>query len=95
VLRVQPGSDNSDRLDLGIVRKQQEDSDVKEENGSWVPLIKNVGSLEISYFDTNANTWLTRWPGGNRLPSLVKVTIGRPDAANPWEAVIPLRRTPY
>jgi prepilin-type N-terminal cleavage/methylation domain-containing protein len=95
VLRVQPGSDNSDRLDLGIVRKQQEDSDLKEENGSWVPLIKNVGSLEISYFDTNANTWLTRWPGGNRLPSLVKVTIGRPDAANPWEAVIPLRRTPY
>jgi prepilin-type N-terminal cleavage/methylation domain-containing protein len=95
VLRVQPGSDNSDRLDLGIVRKQQEDSDVKEENGSWVPLIKNVGSLEISYFDTNANTWLTRWPGGNRLPSLVKVTIGRPDAAYPWEAVIPLRRTPY
>lgn len=93
VLRLQPGDDNT--LDLGILRKDEEDSDLKEEHGSWVPLIKNVGSLEISYFDPNANDWLPRWPGGNRLPSLVKVTIGRPDAANPWEAVIPLRRTPY
>jgi len=54
-----------------------------------------VGSLEISYFDPNANDWLPRWPGGNRLPSLVKVSVGRPDATDPWEAVIPLRRTPY
>lgn len=95
VLRLQPGNDNSDRLDLGILRKPQDDSDVAEKNESWVPLIKNVGSLEISYFDPNANDWLPRWPGGNRLPSLVKVSVGRPDAADPWEAVIPLRRTPY
>ena len=95
VLRLQPGSDNSDRLDLGILRKPEDDSDVAEKNESWVPLIKNVGSLEISYFDPNANDWLPRWPGGNKLPSLVKVSIGRPDATDPWEAVIPLRRTPY
>ena len=95
ILRLRPASDG-DRLDLGILRKTQEDSDdVGEKHESWVPLIKNVGSLEISYFDPNANDWLPRWPGGNRLPSLVKVTVGRPDAANPWEAVIPLRRTPY
>lgn len=95
VLRLQPGNDNSDRLDLGILRKPQEDSDVGEKDETWVPLIKNVSSLEISYFDPNANAWLPRWPGGNRLPSLVKVNVGRPDAAYPWEAVIPLRRTPY
>jgi prepilin-type N-terminal cleavage/methylation domain-containing protein len=93
VLRLQPGND--DRLDLGVLRKPQEDSDVAEKNETWVPLIKNVSSLEISYFDPNANDWLPRWPGGNRLPSLVKVSVGRPDAADPWEAVIPLRRTPY
>jgi prepilin-type N-terminal cleavage/methylation domain-containing protein len=92
VLRLQP---NDNRLDLGILRKPQDDADVGEKKESWVPLIKNVGSLEISYFDTNANTWLPRWPGGNRLPSLVKVSVGRPDATDPWEAVIPLRRTPY
>lgn len=95
VLRLQPGSDNNDRLDLGILRKPQDDSDTTEKDETWVPLIKNVGSLEISYFDPNANDWLPRWPGGNRLPSLVKVSIGRPDVAYPWEAVIPLRRTPY
>lgn len=93
VLRLQPGND--DRLDLGILRKPQDDSDVAEKNESWVPLIKNVGSLEITYFDPTANDWLPRWPGGNRLPSLVKVSVGRPDATDPWEAVIPLRRTPY
>jgi hypothetical protein len=94
VLRLQPGSDNSDRLDLGVLRKPQDDSDA-EKNESWVPLIKNVGSLQISYFDSNVNDWLPRWPGGNRLPALVKVSVGRPDATDPWEAVIPLRRTPY
>ena len=92
VLRLQA---NDDRLDLGILRKPEEDSDVAEKNETWVPLIKNVGSLQISYFDPNANDWLPRWPGGNRLPSLVKVSVGRPDATEPWEAVIPLRRTPY
>jgi len=92
VLRLQP---NDDRLDLGILRKPEDESDVGEKNETWVPLIKNVGSLEISYFYPNANDWLPRWPGGNKLPSLVKVSVGRPDATEPWEAVIPLRRTPY
>jgi prepilin-type N-terminal cleavage/methylation domain-containing protein len=94
VLRLQPTNEKSDQLDLGILRKPQDDSD-KEGHETWVPLIKNVVSLEITYFDPNANTWLPRWPGGNRMPSLVKVSVGRPDAADPWEAVIPLRRTPY
>ena len=95
VLRLQPANDKSDQLDLGILRKPQDDSDNTEGHETWVPLIKNVGSLEITYFDPNANAWLPRWPGGNRMPSLVKVSVGRPDAPDPWEAVIPLRRTPY
>ena len=95
VLRLQPANDKSDQLDLGILRKPPDDSDTGEGHETWVPLIKNVGSLEITYFDPNANTWLPRWPGGSRMPSLVKISIGRPDTADPWEAVIPLRRTPY
>lgn len=94
VLRLQPANGKSDQLDLGILRKPLDDSDKTETHETWVPLIKNVGSLEIAYFDPNANTWLPRWPGGNRMPSLVKVSVGRPDG-DPWEAVIPLRRTPY
>jgi len=95
VLRLRPANDSSDQLDLGILRKSLDDSDKKEAHETWVPLIRNVGSLEIAYFDPNANSWMPRWPGGNRMPSLVKLSVGRPDAANPWEAVIPLRRTPY
>ena len=95
VLRLQPANKKSDQLDLGVLRKSRDDPDAGEGHETWVPLIKNVGSLEITYFDPNANTWLPRWPGGNKMPSLVKLSVGRPDAAEPWEAVIPLRRTPY
>src|SRR5881396_1311379 len=95
VLRLQPENEKGSRLDLGFSRKAQEDSDTGEARETWVPLIKNVNSLEISFFDANANNWLPRWPLGGRLPLLVKVTVGRTDAAVPWETIIPLRRTPY
>jgi prepilin-type N-terminal cleavage/methylation domain-containing protein len=94
VLRLQPENKKGGRLDLGFLRKVQANSDTGEANETWVPLIKNVTSLEISYFDPNANNWLPRWPGG-RLPSLIKIAVGRADVAVPWETVIPLRRTPY
>ena len=95
VLRLQPENEKGSRLDLGFSRKAQEDSDTGEARETWVPLIKNVNSLEISFFDANANNWLPRWPLGGRLPLLVKITVGRTDAAVPWETIIPLRRTPY
>ena len=95
VLRLQPENEKGGLLDLGFSRKAQEDSDTGEARETWVPLIKNVNSLEISFFDANANNWLPRWPLGGRLPLLVKVTVGRTDAAVPWETIIPLRRTPY
>jgi prepilin-type N-terminal cleavage/methylation domain-containing protein len=94
VLRLQPENEKGSELDLGFLRKGQKDSDAGEARDTWVPLIKNVSSLQISYFDPNANDWLPRWPGG-RLPSLVKISVGRTDSAVPWETVIPLRRTPY
>jgi type II secretory pathway pseudopilin PulG len=93
-LRLQPENEKSDRLDLGFLRKPKDDSDVGEGHETWVPLIKNVSSLQISYFNPNSNVWVDRWPGGT-LPRLVKVTVGRNDAAVPWEAIIPLERTPY
>ena len=95
VLRLQPENEKGGLLDLGFSRKAQEDSDTGEARETWVPLIKNVNSLEISYFDANANNWLPRWPLGGRLPLLVKITVGRTDSAVPWETIIPLRRTPY
>jgi prepilin-type N-terminal cleavage/methylation domain-containing protein len=94
-LRLQPESGKSDRLDLGFLRKPQKDSDIGEAHESWVPLIKNVNTLQILYFDPRLNAWIDRWSDGARLPGLVKLTVGRSDTTTPWEAIIPLSRTPY
>ena len=94
-LRLQPETSRSDRLDLGILRKPQNDSGIGSEDESWVPLIKNVSSLQIRYFDPRLNAWVDRWTDASRLPRLVMLTVGRPDMAIPWEAIIPLGRTPY
>jgi prepilin-type N-terminal cleavage/methylation domain-containing protein len=92
-MRLQPESDKNDRLDLGFLRKPQDDSAIGRE--TWVPLIKNVSSLQIHYFDPQVNSWADQWTNPLRLPPLVKVTVGRTDAAVPWEAIIPLKRTPF
>jgi prepilin-type N-terminal cleavage/methylation domain-containing protein len=94
VLRLRPESEKGDRLDLGLSRKPKDESG--EEHETWVPLIKNVSSLQISYFaPPNAPTaWVDRLQGG-QLPRLIKITVGRTDSPVPWEAIIPLTRTPF
>ena len=94
-LGLQPANDKGDRLDLGFLRKPNDDSGVGKEDETWVPLIKNVSSLQISYFNPNLNTWIDRWSNTSQMPWLVKVTVGRTDSSVPWEAIIPLKRTPY
>ena len=92
-LRLQ-SEKNSDRYDLGFLRKPQNDSAVSDVNESWVPLVDNVNSLQIRYFDPRVNVWVERWTDAGTLPRLVKVTVGRGDSPTPWEAIIPLGRTP-
>jgi type II secretory pathway pseudopilin PulG len=94
-LRLQPENEKSDRLDLGVLRKPKDDSNVGEGRETWVPLIKNVSSLQISYFSPNLNNWIDRWSNTSQQPWLVKVTVGRTDSPVPWEVIIPLKRTPY
>src|SRR5258708_10968226 len=74
VLRLQPASDKSDRLDLGILRKPQDDSDAADGHETWVPLITNVGSLEITYSDPNPNTSWRRGPVGTRMRPLSTIS---------------------
>ena len=94
-LRLQPENEKSDRLDLGLLRKPKDASDIGERHETWVPLVKNVSSLQISYFNPGLNTWIDRWSNASQLPWLVKVTVGRADSPVPWEAIIPLKRTPF
>jgi prepilin-type N-terminal cleavage/methylation domain-containing protein len=93
-LRLQPEKKDSDRYDLGLLRKPKDDSALTDANESWVPLIENVSSLQVRYFDPRLNVWVERWTDAGTLPRLVKVIIGRSDASVPWEAIIPLGRTP-
>src|ERR1700736_2671338 len=92
-LRLQSEKD-SDRLDLGLLRKPRNDTALTDVHESWVRLIDNVTSLQIRYFDSRLNVWVERWTDAGTLPRLVKVTVGRVDLTTPWEAIIPLERTP-
>jgi prepilin-type N-terminal cleavage/methylation domain-containing protein len=93
-LRLQSEKKDSDRLDLGFLRKPKDDSSLTNVNESWIPLIEDVRSLQVRYFDARLNVWVERWTDTGALPRLVKVTVNRSDAAAPWEAIIPLGRTP-
>lgn len=93
VLRLQSAK-NRDRFNLGVSRKPINDSGLSDVGESWVPLIDNVNSLEIRYFDARLNVWVEKWTDAGTLPRLVKVTVGRSDSGMAWEAIIPLGRTP-
>lgn len=94
-LRLQSEKD-SDRLDLGLVRKPKNDTALTDVHESWVPLIENVRGLQIRYLRVlqNTYTWQESWPDTQNLPRLIKVTVECADASAPWEAIIPLGRTP-
>jgi len=93
-LRLQSEKKDGDRLDLGFLRKPKGDSALTNANESWIPLIENVRSLQVRYFDARLNVWVERWTDTGTLPRLVKVIVGRSDAVAPWEAIIPLGRNP-
>jgi hypothetical protein len=81
-------------FELGFLRKPKDDTSLTNANESWVPLIDNVRALQVRYFDARLNMWVEKWTDAGTLPRLVKLTIDRPDTAVPWEAIIPLGRTP-
>src|SRR5207249_3113862 len=92
-MRLQPEKKDSDRLDLGLLRKPKGDTSFSNVNESWMPLMENVQTLQIRYFDPRLNSWLDRWTDTVTLPRLVKLIIGRSDTSTPWEVIIPLART--
>jgi hypothetical protein len=84
----------SDRLELGLVREAEDDDNPVPENQAWVPLLTNLKSIEIRYFDPRLNAWVDRWTDRGTLPHLVRLTIDRAGSSVPWQAVLALRRTP-
>ncbi len=89
-MRLRPMPKSSDGMEIGLNRKPRAGSGPE----SWVPLMQDVETLRIRYFDPRLNVWVDRWVDTSTLPRLVKVTIGRPGNPVPWEAVIAIARTP-
>ena len=92
-MRLQSGKKNN-QYDLGFLRKPANDASLTNANETWIPLIGDVRALQIRYFDSRLNVWVEKWTDTQTLPRLVKVTVDRNDAGAPWEAIIPLGRTP-
>lgn len=90
-LRAEPN--NSSRLDLVFTRRPTQDQAATDVHESQIPLLQNVQSLEIRYFDPRLNVWQDRWTDNVALPRLIRVTVARKDSTIPWQAVIALSRT--
>lgn len=93
-MRLRPVKDGSDKLQLGIFRKPRGDAEGADENETWVPLVDDVGSLRIRYFDTRLNAWVERWTDTGTLPRLVEMVIQRANRPE-WRAIVAIGRTPY
>ncbi len=92
-LRLKP-IPKTDLMELGVSREPEDDTSTNDSNKTWVPLMENLRSMEIRYFDPRLNAWVDRWTDRGTLPHLVKVTLDRVGGSVPWEAIIPLRRSP-
>lgn len=94
-MRLRPTPKQNNQMEIGFARKPMADAAIgQSENESWIPLLTNVQSLQIRYFDPRLNTWSDRWTDTVTLPRLVKIAVGRSDTSIPWEAIIALGRTP-
>jgi prepilin-type N-terminal cleavage/methylation domain-containing protein len=89
-MRLRPSKDKK-HMDLGLTRKPQ----TEEQGGSetWFPILSNVQSLQIRYFDPRLNSWVDRWTDTVTLPRLVRLVLTRP-TGEPWDTIIALGRTP-
>ncbi|HEX8280486.1 MAG TPA: hypothetical protein VF551_03845 [Chthoniobacterales bacterium] len=93
-MRLRPAAKDSDRMEIGVMREPLAETNIAGENETWVPLLPDVQSLQIRYFDPRLNTWVDKWTDTIALPRLVKLTIARANMPAPWETIIALGRTP-
>jgi len=91
-LRLQPVNEQSGQMEIGFLRKPRDAAEGSTEGQSWVPLLDDVHSLQVRYFDPRVNVWKEKWEWNDPAPPLVRLIIDR--RGREREAVIALRRTP-
>ena len=92
-MRLKRVSEKDDRMEIGFTRKPRGTAEGETEGTTWVPLLDDVRSLQVRYFDPRLNAWVDKWTDPTILPKLVRLVIGRPERV-PVEAIIALGRTP-
>ena len=93
-MRLRPMSNEADGMEVGFMRQGFNEGTVDDSVESWIPLLRNVQTMKISYFDPRLNVWVEKWSDTITLPRFVRVVIGRADNPVPWEVIVPLARTP-
>ena len=83
--QLRPRDERGSVYDLGL-RRQSFDGPQDEWN--WLPLIEDVASLRIRYFDQRLNAPVERWNDPNARPVLISVTIWKKLDEAPYEAVL-------
>jgi prepilin-type N-terminal cleavage/methylation domain-containing protein len=92
-MRLRRVSDKGEKMEIGFLRKPRGTAEGSTEGESWVPLLSDVNSLQIRYFDPRLNAWVERWTDTITLPRLVRLVIGLSDRGS-RDAIIALGRTP-
>ncbi|MEP6937747.1 MAG: prepilin-type N-terminal cleavage/methylation domain-containing protein [Chthoniobacterales bacterium] len=93
-MRLRRIGGKSDQMEIGFLRRPKGDASNATEHETWIPLLFDVRTLQVRYFDPRLNSWVNKWTDTASLPRLIKVAIGRPDRTQPWEAIVALGRTP-
>ena len=93
-MRLRPIKEGSDKLQLGIYRKPRTEAEGVDEKETWVPLLDDISSLRIRYFDARLNAWVERWTDTGTLPKLVELIIQAPNRPD-WRAIVAIGRNPY
>ena len=91
-MRLRRMSEKSDQMEIGFLRKPRGTAEGSTEGETWVPVLGNVRSLQIRYFDPRLNSWTDRWTDVHAKPRLIRLVIGGSDRALPWDAIIALGR---
>jgi prepilin-type N-terminal cleavage/methylation domain-containing protein len=97
-LAVQPVSDTSKELELGL-RRERLDANAQRDvefyargtagqKYNWLPLVHPMAALEIRYFDSRLNSWQDRWTDPQKYPNLVRVSLWKREGDAPVEAVL-------
>ena len=93
-LRLKRGEGANGKMTVGFVRKPSDTAEGSDEGVTWVPLLEDVTSLQIRYYDPRLPAWVDKWTDPKVMPRLIRLVIGRPDRSEPMETILALGRTP-